>query len=95
MKHQNFDRVLNEALQNPEFKEIWEADAVKREVTKAIIRERIKHKMTQEQLARRAGMKQPSLARVESGSVAPSLMTLGKIAKAFGAKLEVRFQDSP
>ena len=82
---------LEEALQDPEFKQVWDEGVAQREVTKAIIRERIKRAMIQEELAEKAGMKQASLARVESGRVAPSLTTLSKIARAFGTKLEVRF----
>ncbi len=95
MRHKKFEEVLKEALKDPEFKKEWEATEVHYQVVSAIIGQRIKHKMSQAELAKKAGLKQPSIARVESGSVMPSIVTLGKIAKAFGAKLEVRFQDSP
>ena len=85
-----YDDALNEALANPEFKRVWEVNTVKREITKAIICERIKRKLTQAQLATKAGLKQPSVARVESGNM-PSITTLNKIAKALGTRLEIRF----
>ena len=91
MKHRTFDEVLNDQLKDPEFREIWEGNALKREITSAIIGERIKRKMTQQEVAQRAGIKQPSLARVESGGVMPSIRTLEKIATVFGRKLEIRF----
>lgn len=43
---------------------------------------RIHSKMTQAQLAKKIGTKQPSLARAERGEVTPSVEFLFKIAKA-------------
>jgi DNA-binding XRE family transcriptional regulator len=91
MNHLTHTEVMTDLLKDQEFKEIWEANATKREITMAVIGERIKRKLSQEQLARKAGLKQPSLARVESGGVMPSITTLNKLAKAFGKRLEVRF----
>lgn len=91
MKPYTFEDSLADALKDPVFRAIWEANAVKREITKTIIGERIQRKLSQKELARRAGLKQPSLARVESGGMMPSLTTLTKLAKAFGKRLEVRF----
>lgn len=90
MKPYTFEDSLTTALHDPQFRAIWEANVAKREVTKAIIGERIKRKLTQKQLAHQAGLKQPSLARVESTGIA-STTTLGKLAKAFGKRLEIRF----
>lgn len=39
------------------------------------------------------GLKQPYLARVESGRQQPKLKTLERIARAAGSKLEVRFVE--
>lgn len=83
--------VMSDLLHDHAFKEIWEANATKREITKSIIGERIKRKLFQGELARKAGIKQPSLARVEGGRTMPSITTLNKIAKAMGKRLEVRF----
>jgi HTH-type transcriptional regulator / antitoxin HipB len=91
MNHRTHTQVMAEALKDREFKAIWEANAVKRELTSAIIGERIKRKLSQAQLAAKAGLKQPSLARVEGGGVMPSVATLMKLAQAFGKKLVIRF----
>jgi DNA-binding XRE family transcriptional regulator len=91
MKPFTYEESLAEALHNPEFKAMWEANAVKRELTSTIIGERIKRKLSQAQLAAKAGLKQPSLARVEGGGVMPSLTTLMKLANAFNKRLEIRF----
>ncbi len=49
---------------------------------------RIKRGLSQRQLAERAGMKQPSIARLESGHTA-SLRTLQRVADALEADVQV------
>ncbi len=46
---------------------------------------------SQAELARRAGTRQPVIARLEQGRVSPSLPLLERIARALGCELEVRF----
>jgi DNA-binding XRE family transcriptional regulator len=87
------EQSLEEALKNPEFKHIWEANSVRRELTKTIIGERIKRKLTQRELAERAGLKQSSIARVENGGTLPSISTLARIAQAFGKRLSIQFME--
>ncbi len=47
--------------------------------------------ISQEQLARMVGTKQPAIARLESGRVVPSLDLLQKIAIALGVRLDISF----
>lgn len=74
-----------------EFRKLWEAGETRRRVISALIDARIRKRLSQEELARKAGVKQPSLARVESGRVMPSLTMLDRLAKAMGSKLKVQF----
>lgn len=48
---------------------------------------RLKRGLTQEKLAKLVGTQQPSIARVENGSITPSLDFLKKIALAIGTTL--------
>ena len=89
-RHRTFEHVLDDALQDPAFRHLWDVNAVKREITSSVLKERLKRKLTQAELAQIAGRKQPSIARVERGQM-PSIVTLNKIAKALGARLEIRF----
>ncbi|MBS0642310.1 MAG: helix-turn-helix transcriptional regulator [Proteobacteria bacterium] len=57
----------------------------------ALIRARADAGLTQEQLAERMGTKQEVVARWEGGKVMPSTRTLGRIARATGTRLEIRF----
>jgi transcriptional regulator with XRE-family HTH domain len=49
------------------------------------IRER--RKLTQEQLAEKAGISRPYLARLETAKQDPTLSTIEKLAKALGVKV--------
>jgi ribosome-binding protein aMBF1 (putative translation factor) len=48
--------------------------------------------LTQEELARRMGTSQPSVARLEAGGVAPTLDTLYRVADSLGLELVVDFR---
>ncbi len=85
------EEVMQQALRAPEFREIWEAGETRRRVVSALIGERIKRNLSQRELAHKAGVKQPSVARVESGTVMPSLKMLSRLAKAMNAHLDIRF----
>lgn len=84
--------VMKAELGDSTFRQLWEASAAQREVVKTIMGERLRRKMSQEELAKRAGMKQPNIARIESGSRGVSIETLAKIAHAFGTKLDIQFK---
>lgn len=55
-----------------------------------VARLRMQRGLTQAQLAGMVGTRQPSIARLENGSTAPSLSFLNKIAEALNAKIEFR-----
>jgi HTH-type transcriptional regulator/antitoxin HipB len=55
---------------------------------------RERRKLTQAQLAERIGTEQPSIARLESGTRVPDLATLARIARALGARLDVRLVNA-
>ncbi len=54
-----------------------------------IIKKRIQQGLSQEDLARKIGTKQPSIARLESGSYNPSIVFLRKTVKALNASLRI------
>ena len=54
-----------------------------------IKRLRVKAKLTQEELAKKADIKYTSLTKIESGVIEnPSVQAMAKIAKALGASIE-------
>jgi predicted transcriptional regulator len=48
--------------------------------------------MTQAELARLCATSQPAIARLEKGLVAPTVVSLDRIARAVGAELIVDFE---
>lgn len=58
-----------------------EAGALAREVEQVLTQYRWTHSLSQQQLAERLGVKQPQVARLESGLVNPSMDTLVRISE--------------
>ncbi|MFK5675724.1 helix-turn-helix domain-containing protein [Ligilactobacillus sp. LYQ60] len=54
--------------------------------------ERIKRGISQAELARRLGMSQPQLAKIEKLSSISSLKTLNRYAKGLGYEIKLRFE---
>jgi ribosome-binding protein aMBF1 (putative translation factor) len=54
-----------------------------------IIRYRVEHGLTQAALARKLGMKQPAVARLEAGDHEPSVATLARLANRMGITLRL------
>ncbi len=49
--------------------------------------------LTQAELARRAGMTQPQLSRLESGGATPTVPLLARLAAALDAELDITFRS--
>ena len=63
------------------------ADAYK--IALQVLDLREKHGLTQAQLARRCGMSQADISRIESGSTSPTTRTLQRIADALEAEVRL------
>ena len=82
-----FEEVKAKLLADPEVQQAYDA----LEPAYQIARLRIARGLTQAQLARLVGTKQPSIARLESGTSQPSVAFLQKVAAALGTRLELHF----
>lgn len=61
------------------------------QLAQSLISARLKKGWSQAELARRVGMQQPNIARLEGGNYdRVSLPTLKKVARALGAEIEIR-----
>ena len=78
-------------------------DAVQKEMTEydlgndvgLLIREtRNELGITQEELAKKTGISQSSISRIENGSSVPSLSTLKKIGDRIGKRVVITYEDS-
>lgn len=82
-----------ELLKNPKVKREYEKLHPEFILASSLIETRIKKKMTQEDVAKRAGIPQSTIARVEGLTHGmPKISTLKKIANALGASLVVKIE---
>jgi ribosome-binding protein aMBF1 (putative translation factor) len=75
------------------FKKAWHDLDNEFELLESIIKARESAGLTQEELAKRIGTKQPALSRLERGGFQKAnIETLRKIAEALDVKLVIKFQ---
>ena len=91
--HPSWREVRDTFLAEPEVRQTYQDLAPRFAVVSQLITLREKHGWSQRDLAERAGMKQPQLARLETGQVEPKLDTLQRLAKAMNSRLTIRFED--
>jgi len=82
---------LEEEMQEEEFRLLWRDREAAYKVAGELLRLRKRQGLSQSEVARRAGLKQPAIARLESGAVRPTLDTIRRVAHALGRELEVTF----
>ncbi|HEX8520337.1 MAG TPA: helix-turn-helix transcriptional regulator [Pseudonocardia sp.] len=85
------ERRMNE----PGAGEAYEAARLAFELGAAVRDLRLQHGFSQKELASAAGMTQSAVARFEAGGAVPTLVVLGRLAKALGAELTVRVEARP
>lgn len=68
-------------MENPEYHAEWVRTQFAHEVAMRVIQYRVEHDLTQAELARRLGMRQPHVARLEAGDHEPPLTTLRRLAQ--------------
>lgn len=74
------------------FRSMVEKNEQKYQLVRSLIAARLKKKLSQKELARRIGTKQPVISRLENMQSYPTLSLLERISKALGAKLQIYFQ---
>ena len=90
MEWQDYRKKL---LRNPKVKEEYEKRQTERMLTHSIIAQRIRRKMTQEQLAQRVGTTQSVIARLENPTYGKaSISMLKKIADALNCQLVIKLE---
>jgi len=64
--------------------------------TGALVREaRDRHGLTQAALARRAGTTQKQISRIECNEISPSVLTLARLLRAMGERLDLKAVPGP
>jgi predicted transcriptional regulator len=89
MKFRDF---LNEELSNDEFRKEYDALAPKYAIIEQIIKERSLQSITQKELAKRTGIRQSNISRLENGNYNPSIEFLQKVAAGLGKKIYIELR---
>lgn len=85
----NYKNLKAKLLKNKSTKQAYEKLGSEFALVEAIIEKRLKQGLTQEQLAKKIGSKQPVISRLEQGTYNPSIKFLTRVAEALDAKLKV------
>lgn len=92
--HPSWREVRDSFLSDPEVQQAYEELAPRFAVVRQLITLREERGLSQRELAARAGMKQPQLARLETGQVEPKLDTLQRLAVALDCRVRVSFEPA-
>jgi DNA-binding XRE family transcriptional regulator len=76
--------VAEEQLADPSFRAEWQRLAPAREFAAALLRYRAEHKLSQRALAKRLGVSQPRVVRLESGEHNPEVDTIINAVRSLG-----------
>jgi len=91
IKETNYQKYKREQLNNPEFKRLYEEEKLQAKIAMSITKEREAQHINQREMARRAAMKQPAIARLENAEYNCTIKTLQRVAAALGKKVSIKF----
>jgi transcriptional regulator with XRE-family HTH domain len=94
------DEIHEQDMLNPAYKQEYERTKFANDVALKVLAYRTEHGMSQTKLARKLGMRQPNIARLESGEHEPTLSTLRRLSLLIGLDFsmesgEVTFRKPP
>ena len=83
------EKLKADLMKDPEFRREYEKLQPEFEIASQMIGARIKKKMSQQELARRAGTGQAVISRLEGMNARPSISLLSRVAQALGIKIQI------
>jgi len=78
-----------ELMKKPKFKEAYDALEPEYRLATELIAARLSKKLTQEEVAEKAGVSRTVIARLESGTTNPTLGTISRVASALGKEIKL------
>ena len=85
----DYRKSLEKNMKDPEFKKEWDDLELEYQVQAELIRARLECNMTQAELAKKSGIRQSNISRIENGNAIPRLDTLEALAMAMGKSLKI------
>ena len=93
IRGRTIEEHLAEHMKDPEFKKAWHNLDPEFELLESMVKAREKAGLTQAELAKRIGTRQPALSRLERGGFKKATVeTLKKIADALDTRLVIKLQ---
>ncbi|MBI5949844.1 MAG: helix-turn-helix domain-containing protein [Chloroflexi bacterium] len=90
----DWDKLKAELLDDAETRRAYESRRPAYELASKLIEMRTGLGISQRQLASKARMTQPEIARIESGAVQPTWETISRVLGAVGAEVDIRVRDA-
>jgi ribosome-binding protein aMBF1 (putative translation factor) len=88
-KLKNRETLLTRDLKDPAFRAEWERTRFAHTVALRMIQYRVEHGLSQTELARKLGMRQPHIARLEAGVHEPSITMLRRLAQVLDIEFHI------
>lgn len=86
-----FEDYKKQQMQDPELVREYEAIQPEMDVIKAIVNARTSQNLTQNELAKRTGINQADISKLENGTRNPSVNLLKRLAEGMGMSLKIEF----
>ena len=93
MKEKNYKEYFIGQLKDPDFKKEWDSLEPDFIIFHALIDARESAGLTQSELAKKTGIAQGDISKIENGNANPSLRTLKRLAEGMGKRLRIEFVE--
>lgn len=84
-----YQELKQELLQDPAVSRAFDELESEYQLAESLVKARLAKKMTQAELARKTGLKQAMIARLESGTANPTIATVSKVATVLGKRVKL------
>lgn len=88
------EALHEEMMKNSEYKKAYDALEPEFQIARQMINARIQKKITQEELAKKAGTGQAVISRLEGANAKPSISLLSRIASALGVEIKITIKPT-
>ncbi|MDD2980112.1 MAG: helix-turn-helix transcriptional regulator [Hespellia sp.] len=85
----DFREYLKNQLEDPVFKKEWDNSEAEYNLIKAMVETRKEKHLTQKELAKRTGIDQSDISKIETGNANPALSTLKRLADGMDMVLKL------